>query len=469
MRILIIGDYPGFSGGVTNYTRPLAEYLAKVNEVYYLYSCTRTENYDIFSMRVESVPQLDKSSSVSFFELINPPTRYLNYDKLNLDHDDWIDDIISDFLKKIKPEVIHINEIFGFSSRLIRIAKDLSIKVIVTVHEYWWLCPHRVMVDFNRMICDGPNDLKKCSHCTQKKVDTYKRNSRLRIYIKRKMTFLYKFYMNVYKKSQISALNEDLNFGSEQIPDKVNTKLQTQLEKRLSGNIEYLNMCDLIIGVSSDVKNILTTYGVNSDLILVNHIGSEIAQRKILHSKKVDQNNIVFGFIGGVGYYKGVHQLVEAYMLLSTTLKSKSSIYIYGKYDIGYYNSLMQLIETDEIAKDRILFKGKFSPADLPAITNTIDISVLPSLCADTAPQTIFESFSAGLPIIAPSVGGFPDFVINNVNGLLYEKASISDLNKQLEKVILESELIEKFSLNIPPLKTMSEHVSQIEKIYKTS
>jgi glycosyltransferase involved in cell wall biosynthesis len=275
--------------------------------------------------------------------------------------------------------------------------------------------------------------------------------------------------MNVYKKSQISALNEDLSFGSEQIPEKVNTRLQTQLAQRLAGNIEYLNMCDLIIGVSSDVKNILTKYGVKSDLILVNHIGSEIAQRKIVHSKKIDQNNIVFGFIGGVGYYKGVHQLVEAYMLLSPSLKSKSSIYIYGKYDIGYFNSLMQVIETDEIAKDRILFKGKFSPSDLPAITNTIDISVLPSLCADTAPQTIFESFSAGLPIIAPSVGGFPDFVEHNINGLLYEKASVSDLNKQLEKVILESELIKKFSLNIPPLKTMSEHVSQLEEIYATS
>jgi glycosyltransferase involved in cell wall biosynthesis len=466
MKILIIGDWPGFFGGVTNYTRPLAEELAKENEVFYLYSCTRTENYDFGPMRFKPQNPIN-NSKVNYFELINPPTRYVNYSKLFLDTDKWLNKLFIEFINKYKPEVIHIHEIFGFTSQIIEVAKKKNIKVIVTVHEYWWLCPHRVMVDYNKKICDGPSDINKCSNCVNK--INFKPQSKLKIIVRKKIKFIHKFYLKFLKskiKPEVNSINLEYENNIEK--DLSKTSLSKELKNRLKENIKYLNSTDLIIGVSTNVKEILTQYGVNHNKIIVNHIGSLIANNKIEHYKKIHPNNLIFGFIGGVGYYKGVHQMVEAYLMLPLEYQNKSKLFIYGKADDLYKKSIEEMIHKhDSIYKSSISFFGSFKPDDLTNITNTIDISILPSLCADTAPQTIFESFNAGLPIIAPSIGGFPDFISNEVNGLLYEKASICDLMNKIKQIIDKPELIEKFRTNIIKTKTLEENTRELMKIYK--
>jgi len=463
MKILIIGDYPVFFGGVTNYTRPLAEELSKYHDVYYLYSCTRTENFDFKRMRItKSVPI--ENSKVNFFELINPPTRYPNYHNLDLDTGNWLDEIFIKYLDEIKPDVIHIHEIFGFSSNLIVIAKSKGIKVFVTVHEYWWLCSHRVMIDFNKKICNGPEDISKCVHCVKR--INFVPQSKIKIIVRKRVKWLHKIYMKFLKRQKLNDLTVHLDYRNEIYKNNKATKLYNILENRLLKNISYLNKCDLIIAVSSDVKKILSAYGVNPKIILVQHIGSTIANKKIVHVKKVDSRRIVFGFIGGVTYYKGVHQLVEAFLLLPEELKEKSCVEIWGKYDDGYVGEITNKFEKSSYFKN-IKFHGLFTPKDIQHISNQIDISVLPSLCADTAPQTIFESFSSGLPIIAPFIGGFPDFIINGKNGLTYEAGEVEKLSQCLKKIIEEPGLIDKLRINIPKLKVIDQNVLELLDIYE--
>lgn len=463
MKVLIIGDYPGFYGGVTNYTRPLAEELSRSNDVYYLYSCTRTLNYDFFGMRIIKTVPIE-NSNVNYYELLNSPTRYFNYNNLSLDYENWIDNVFNIFLNEINPDVLHIHEIFGLSSNIISIAKKRGIKVFVTVHEYWWLCPHRVMVDFNKKICEGPTDINKCAHCVMKQ--NYSPQSRIRIIVRKNMKWVHTFYLKFFKKEESKIIKSVLDFGEELTPVVQNLDLYNQIENRLKVNITKLNDCDKIIGVSRDVKNILSRHGVNPNNIIVNHIGSTIANNKIIHYKKVNPEKIVFGFIGGVGYYKGVHQLVRAFLDLSIENKERAEVLIYGKYDFEYFKAMNEEISRDLNSKYKIKFLGKYEPKDLVNITNSIDISVLPSICADTAPQTIFESFSAGLPIIAPKIGGFPDFVLNDINGLLYEATSVNDLKIQLELIINQPDLLDKFKLNINNSKAIDENIVELTNLY---
>ena len=202
------------------------------------------------------------------------------------------------------------------------------------------------------------------------------------------------------------------------------------------------------------------------DRILVQHIGSAIAEKTIPHTRAVDPADVVFGFIGGVGFYKGVHQLVKAYAGLPASLKERSRLEIFGKYEQPYVDAVTQAYLNDGADRRRVTFHGRFSPDDIPAITNQIDISVLPSLCADTAPQTIFESFNAGLPIIAPRVGGFPDFVIDGENGLLYPAGDVDGLRNCLATVLGDVSLIGRFRDRIPKTKTMPENVRELLALY---
>jgi glycosyltransferase involved in cell wall biosynthesis len=471
MNILIIGDYPNRIGGVTNYTRPLALELSKNQEVFYLYNGASFCKFDFGKLRIEATKEF---SEFNCFELKNGFGLEKNYDNLNVDTANWMDHLFADFIIKHEIQIIHINEIFGFSSSIIDVAKQQGVKVVITVHEYWWLCPHRVMVDYNNKICSGPNSIQKCGYCTQKMLNSFsskleKRKGRLRLSFPRIFHFMkdiYAFGKYLYPKKNDKTIT--LTFGTEAYDTFKSPKLESALEKRLYKNIHALNSANLIIGVSNDVKDKLTKFGVSPSKIIIQHIGSTIAANKIDHIKDVDTNNIVFGFIGGIGYYKGIHQLIDAFIKLPEEYKKKCSIELYGKFDNNYVNSINKSMLGNENDAKKIRFHGRYSPSEIPKISNTFDIMVLPSLCADTAPQTIFESFSCQLPVIAPRVGGFPDFITDKINGLLYTEASVDNLKEKLMYVIDNPKQISKFRSQIPALTTIAQNSEDLVKLYES-
>ena len=63
------------------------------------------------------------------------------------------------------------------------------------------------------------------------------------------------------------------------------------------------------------------------------------------------------------------------------------------------------------------------------------DIFTLTSI-KEGLPYTILEAGQAGLPIIASAVGGIPDIIENNINGILVEKAKPEEIKKTIEFMI---------------------------------
>lgn len=65
--------------------------------------------------------------------------------------------------------------------------------------------------------------------------------------------------------------------------------------------------------------------------------------------------------------------------------------------------------------------------ADIPALLQTLDVFVLPSL-QEGLPNVILEAMVAGLPIVATPVGGVPEVVDHGVTGLLVSPGSVDEL-----------------------------------------
>ena len=467
MKLLLVCDNPAEIGGVSNYTRPLIQEFRKQGaEVTVLCTSAMLRRYHFF--RKTGIHAL---SEEGVFEYYNCPILPTNYSHPANDlRNARMEKEIRSFLATRHFDVIHIHSMVGMPVSLYGILKETGAKLLTTVHEYWWLCPYRVMVDFNNMICDGPEDLTRCAYCTRRR--GYVKDDRIRVFLlKLEKTFprlddaLYWLYRKLRPARPHSA-SIRLEFGHDAVPAGFEPALAAAWKTRLDASIAGLNLCDRVIGVSEDVRRILVKFGVEPGRIVVQHIGSAIAEKTIPHQKPVDPDDVVFGFIGGVGFYKGVHQLVEAYVGLPAALKERSRLEIFGKYDLSYLDAMTEAFLQDEKDAARVTFHGRFSPGDIPGITNQVDISVLPSLCADTAPQTIFESFNAGLPIIAPRVGGFPDFIRDGENGLLYPAGDTDGLRACLRAVLEDTSLIDRFRTRIPRTKTMSENVQELLQLY---
>lgn len=465
MKLLMVGDSLQLTAGVVNYTRPLFYELQKKIDVAYLYSGNYTAEYD-FSFKPKVVEE-----KPSYFVLRNPIIKPFNSstileNKLISVQSEL--DQLEKFLNDNKFTHVHIHSMLGFNHEFVKLCLKNKLKVFVTVHEYWWLCIHRVMIDYNQEICEGPSDISKCSLCVSLRYRDVKHNTKIKLAIRKNFPSIFSFiFTRIYlpfKKNVFKYYSNIYPNSNQNLSYQENEFLRKSINERLINNIDTLNQVK-VIAVSREVKEILSKYGVNQENIVIQHIGSLIASQKIFVSRNMNPKKIVFGFIGGVTFYKGIHVLVKAYLRLNKIAIDNSELLIYGKYQEDYISAI-KLENGSQYGFGKIKFFGKYSTDDLKKIYSNIDIMVLPSVCNDTAPQTIFESFAAGIPIIASNIGGFPDFIEHNKNGLLFETGNSEDLKEKMEYILENPDKIKEYREKIPELKTIEKNAQELIEIY---
>ena len=83
---------------------------------------------------------------------------------------------------------------------------------------------------------------------------------------------------------------------------------------------------------------------------------------------------------------------------------------------------------------------GRLDADDLSAVYQKADYTVLASTVIENAPTVIGESFAHGVPVIAPALGGIPEFVKGGKNGHLYVPADGDALIEVLRRAELDKQ-----------------------------
>jgi len=459
MRILIVGNDPHEIGGVANYTRPLATSFARSgHSVFYFFSGAWQKKYNWLFKPYLRMERGDFPFECA--ELINSPNWTINSGRPLADiRNPQTEKIFLKYLRKTNPDVMHVHSRFGLPASIIEIAARRGVKVFNTVHVYGFLCQKRVMIDQGGGPCPGPSDLEECADCVGfANIGKLKLVSRLDNTNKKISQGLVRLKRRLVKGRPAESVMRPRR-GS--LPAREKGRIKEELAQRLDYMVGLMNHSIVRnIAVSTDVKRTLVRYGVKEENVLVSAIGSTIAenQKNEFHGL---HHPPVIGNIGGVNYYKGTHLLLEA---LGQMRHSDFRAKIFGKYEPAYVQKI-----TEGREKLAVEFLGKYQPGDLPQILDQIDIMVLPSICRDTAPQTIFESHSARVPIIASNIGGFPDFIQDGVSGRLFEPGNSRDLAEKLDETLDQPEMIVRFARNIPALKTIEENAGELVSVYEKS
>lgn len=186
-------------------------------------------------------------------------------------------------------------------------------------------------------------------------------------------------------------------------------------------------------------------------------LGVEYESRKT--TKTYDTFDITY--IGTLGKHKGVDTLIKAFKEIEG---EHLRLHIIGK---GYDEDEFRQLSEDD---DRILFHGFVNNSDIIEYYRMTNVLVIPSICYDNSPLVIYESFSTGTPVIGSDIGGIPELVMDEHNGLLFEAGSVDSLKEKLVKVINDKELLKKFEENSYeslPKNSMDEMVKRIIEEYE--
>ena len=272
-----------------------------------------------------------------------------------------------------KPDIVHIHHLAGLGLQIPSLLLNLHIPYVITLHDYWFLCGRIRLVNDSGDMCDGPG--LKCVLCVAGK-KLHKLPNALIEFLLRKT-----LYVRTLKSASVVLVSSN-------------------------------KMKERLVRVGLNQKNInLIKIGINKDAI-----------KRVLTKEK---NYRVFGFIGTISRFKGVHVLIKAF----EGIESNSRLFLYGKPTGKERKFFQTLIEKNE----RISFNGVFDHSEINSVLSEIDILVVPSICGEAHCLVIDEARAAGIPVIVSKIGAIPERIINEKNGFLIEPNNVDSLREKMQ------------------------------------
>ena len=316
--------------------------------------------------------------------------------------DNKLENILNTIITKENFDVVHVLHPMRLGYA-IKVAHSAGLPTILTLTDFWVICPVVQLLTPEGKLCYGSSDSQKCV------------------------------------KECYGKLWAD------------------KLTRRFKEIEELVRMVDYIVApthfLASLVKNVLDLH--------ISIIPYGIDYRYIKERPEKSGEQLTLGFIGTLMPHKGVHTLIEAIKLVDdNTVRVK----IYGdpSHHPNYYSQLTSIADNDK----RIEFTGKYDYSEISRILSELDVVVVPSIWWENAPFTIQTSFAYKTPVIASNLGGMSEVVTDGVNGFLFDAGNAEDLADVIRKITTNHEVLNSIRENIISPPRIEEAAFEYEKRY---
>jgi len=207
---------------------------------------------------------------------------------------------------------------------------------------------------------------------------------------------------------------------------------------------------------------------IHNGISSIEFLPKEQAKNKIFTNYQLPITDYLIGTIANLYPNKGLKYLIKAIHLLSKMSNVKCQMSNVCFVIIG---KGQQKQELEKLIKKYNL-KNVYLIGEIPKaykLLKAFDLFVLPSV-KEGLSYTLIEALSAGLPVIATTVGGNPEIIENNKNGLLVPPANPTSLAEAIKKLLNNQNLrlnLTKSNLEKAKEFNLEKMISQTEEVYK--
>lgn len=204
-----------------------------------------------------------------------------------------------------------------------------------------------------------------------------------------------------------------------------------------------LNSADLILSTSKIMAQESRLY--TNKQIEVIPFGVDTEKFKPIIYKKNNENEITIGIVKPLERYYGIDNLIKTFKVLTDRLKHYNlKLLIVGD---GSLRSEFEKLVTLNQLNDKVTFTGRIDYSVIEQYHNIIDVGCYLSV-EESFGVSIIESLACEVPVVASSVGGIPELVIDGVTGFLVPPENIDRASNVLEKLIINNRLRKNFGVN---------------------
>lgn len=197
-----------------------------------------------------------------------------------------------------------------------------------------------------------------------------------------------------------------------------------------------MNLADVLVAVSQAGRVGLSAVGQARRPIVVIPYGVEPLAAAAA-SRSESKAEFVIACVARLTPQKGHRDLIKAMVQVARVIPG-ARLWLVGD---GPLSGELKTMAQDLDLKERVLFRGIVNRSDLPALFTAVDVVALASYW-EGLPVSLMEAMSAGKAIIASHVGGNPELVVDEDNGLLFPPGDVDALARALIRLGQNPDLV---------------------------
>ncbi|MEE2887036.1 MAG: glycosyltransferase [Planctomycetota bacterium] len=359
---------PEFSGGTERVMQALARELASAGDRL-IVICGSEEQHDGRDVVRQEV------DGIAVLRLPRLPDEIY---RINLERPRLLEVMRATLIEE-QVDILHLNHWSHLSDGQVRLAKELGLGVVVTLHDMWTSCPRFFRLPPAGIQCPEGADRTECIRC--------------------------------------------VNLEYRETPEWV----ETRLRKRDRDLIAELRSADALVAPSEDCAQACLDYldwgGQPPDI--------EVLPHGLLDGKPSPTRGplglpLRVGTFGNLNREKGVLLLVEAMAGIAAEL------HLFG---VGHQADFESEIRArSEELGVRMVWHGPYT-ADDPHPASQMDLAVFPSLCRETYGLVVDEALHHGTPVIVSDAGALPERLAGG-GGIAVPAGSVEMLSNAIRGVV---------------------------------
>jgi glycosyltransferase involved in cell wall biosynthesis len=321
--------------------------------------------------------------------------------------------LVREELDRFRPDIVHVMHAMKLSASALEACRALGIPFVVTLCDFWFICPRHTLLTSRGRLCDGPAHRLACARCLR---DTH--------------AFL-RAPGRLWRDARAIAGR------------------RRRLARGLGEARRIIALCEF-------TRRMFARNGIPAGRIEVIEHGLEVAGLERATRRPGPLPRI--GFIGSMMPHKGPHLLLEA---LARIPHARLECRLHGAVPATPYGERLRALAA---ADPRVRLMGPFPPVALGEILAEVDLLAVPSLWYENDPLVVKAAFYCGTPVLAARIGSLADMVTPGRNGWLVEPGDPGAWAAAIERLATAAG---QPTVAPTPVKTMDENAREMLAIYK--
>ncbi|MFP4405666.1 glycosyltransferase [Rhodosalinus sp.] len=408
-------------GGVTIYQRNLIEALDRRGGVEAVFLSAGI-SYDLKQAQprweqVRHGPDRDRNRR---YEIVNSgvmaPAHHSFGDPRQIDHPET-EAVFFDFVERTGPyDAVHFNNLEGLPARVLAIkARWPRTRVILTLHNYYPVCPQVNLWRQERATCTDFEGGRACITCLPRRHDP--RHLRLANALAYRLkcaglrpgsrTFdtIFLNAMRVGRHiSRLAGLLPRRRSGGRRPAEAA----ELLYAHRRAEMVRLINThCDVVLCVSDAVRRVARHYGIAPGRLATSYIGTAeagcFARTRPRDRFGAPDGTLRLAYLGYMRRDKGFHFLLDALEKLPPEIGSRVHLTVAARR--GPPETMAQLHKVASGLAGLQHFDG-YTHDDLDTILKRVDLGVVPVMWHDNLPQVAIEMHARHIPLLTSDMGG---------------------------------------------------------------